>query len=77
MPSITTYTRRAPRLGNVLLDCAIHESHTFTAQIARLPVESGTQISDHRHIDLPGPIVIEGIVGGRGRCAARVHAPDR
>ena len=49
------------RIGEVLLDVAITETHTLSARVTEHPLETGCSLSDHVQL-LPTTLQLEGIV---------------
>jgi hypothetical protein len=51
----------APRIGSVLIDCALSETHTWASSVTRVPVESGSIRSQHI-VKAPYVLTIEAVI---------------
>lgn len=51
-----------PKLGSVVVTVGLTETHTFSAQVAKHPIEDGSKISDHRTLE-PVELKLDGIIG--------------
>lgn len=49
------------KIGDILLDCVVRESHPLSSQVTENPVEEGANIADHI-IPNPRELVIDGII---------------
>ena len=49
------------RLGELVIDAFIHETHTFSSEITEHPIESGSVIGDHVY-NMPFALTIDGII---------------
>jgi hypothetical protein len=49
------------RLGEIVVDAFVHETHSFSSEITEHPIESGGVITDHVY-NLPFCLSIEGII---------------
>lgn len=72
---------QSPFIGPIELSVTVRESHDQTADITDVPIENGSNISDHRHVKAP-TLSLDGIISdaattstaeidGRGRVVRR------
>lgn len=52
---------RAKKVGGIVIDGLLEESHSNTATATRLPIEDGSTISDHVTVD-PDSVTIKGVI---------------
>jgi hypothetical protein len=55
------YPDSKAKLGELLVDAFIHETHTFSSEITEHPIESGSVIGDHVY-NMPFCLAIDGII---------------
>lgn len=55
------YPEPKARLGEIVVDAFLNETHTFSSEITEHPIESGGTVVDHIH-EMPFCLAIDGII---------------
>ncbi len=48
-------------IGDLVIDCAVTEGHSFRSEISSFPTEDGSEVTDHVRV-LPDMVTLEGLV---------------